>query len=235
MGPVSFWQRLSSVFRNDEPLRSGGTTVTLRPNGGDAATSRGLWWPRSRSATQLTEVSQRIVALADALQAHFERQDVHAAQLTRSLDRVGSVLEQLAETQRAQGDCLRAIAVQTEATSRGTAGLAENLQRIPESLKAQADAVRAVAQQIELAQESSNQLMHSVHSFGRAVDTLGSAGQVQVEALHRLHAAQREQHTALTELVQVQGRRFMLILAIGAVLTLGALAALAIAVFTQFR
>lgn len=234
MGPGSFWQRLSSVFRNDDPLRGGEAPVALRPANGDGG-GRGLWWPRSRSATQLTEVSQRVVALADALQAHFERQDAHAAQLTRSLDRVGTVLEQLAETQRAQGECLRAIAAQTEANSRGAAGLAEAVQRIPDALKAQADAVRTVAQQIELSQESSTQLLHSVHSFGRAVDALGTAGQVQVEALHRLHGAQREQHTALTELVQTQGRRFLLVLTIGAVLTLGALAALVIAVFTQFR
>ncbi len=234
MGPATFWQRLSAVFRTGESPRGGDAPVALRPTNGDGA-GRTFWWPRSRRASRLTEVSQRVGALADALQAHFDRQDAHAAQLTRALDRVGAVLEQLAETQRAQGECLRAIAAQTEAGSRGVNSLAEAIQRIPDSLKAQADAVRTVARQVELSQESATQLLHAVHNFGRAVDTLGTAGQVQVEALQRLHNAQREEHGAVTELMRTQGRRLLLVSAVGAVLVVAALGTLAIVLLTQFR
>ena len=82
--------------------------------------------------------------------------------------------------------------------------------------------------QLQVGQESDTQLTQSLQQFGRAVDTLGSAGTSQVEMLQRLNAAQREQHEALVTLVREQSRRFMLILVVGAILAVAALAALAL-------
>jgi hypothetical protein len=97
---------------------------------------------------------------------------------------------------------------------------------MPESLLSQAEAIRTVARSLELAQEADTQLMHSLQQFGRAVDTLGSSGTAQVDILQRLNAAQREQHQAFTALVREQGRRFLAVFVVAAVLAVAALAAL---------
>jgi hypothetical protein len=226
---VSFWQRMRSILNPGAELRDG--PGTNRPAGG-ALEKRGIhpggtsWWRRPARNAQRQELALRMVELAEALQQHFKAQDTRSAELTGSLARVGGVLEQLAEAQRSQGECLRAIADHTEAAGKSTAALTSALGRMPESLAAQAEAIRTVARQMEIAHESDNQLMHSLQQFGRAVDTLGSSGTAQVEVLQRLNAAEREQHEALSTLVREQSRRFVVILAITAVLALAVLGAL---------
>lgn len=230
----SFWQRVSSVFRGPGLVGDGngrragaaagpeaGGALELAPR---AAAPR--WWQRRRSQPQMREVALRIGALADAMQRHFEEQDRHAAELAGALERIGGVLERLGETQRGQADFLRTIATQTEAAGRHSASLAAAIGQIPESLLTQAEAIRTVARQVELAQESDVQLMHALQSFGRAVDTLGSAGTAQVTALTQLQAAQRAQHEAFQALVQAQGRRFLLLLGLAAAVVVPALAVL---------
>jgi hypothetical protein len=251
---VSFWQRMSSMFRADASLRGGnGPVAVVEPAaGGDGKagvgqrsslslpqpafqTPVGPWWRRSARRAQAREVSLRVVELAQAMQQHFRQQDQRAAELTGSLNRLGGILEQLSEAQRTQGDGLRAIAEHTEAARQDAATLTAALGRMPESLVAQAEAIRTVARHLEISQESDTQLMHSMQQFGRVVDSLGSAGSAQVEVLGRLNAAQREQHQALTALVREQSRRFLLIMGIVALLMLGALAALTVTLALNLR
>jgi tetratricopeptide (TPR) repeat protein len=235
---VSFWQRLGSLFRSEAASSGGdGATTFLEPRPEHAGDGAGLvrppadappasWWRRSAKGVQAREVSLRVVELAHSLLQHFEQQDRRAAELAGSLNRVGGTLEQLAETQRAQGDYLRAIAEQSEAAGKNAAALTATLGRMPESLLSQAEAIRTVARSLELSQEADTQLMHSLQQFGRAVDTLGSSGTAQVDILQRLNAAQREQHQAFTALVREQGRRYLAVFVVAAVLAVAALAVL---------
>ncbi len=248
--PGSLWQRVGGLFRPDYPPSAtlsnlaGRATVGTTPTPRDG-TQRVLapapqpqsvsWWQRRQvRQMQMREASRRVVQLADELERYFRRQDERAAELTGSLGHVGGVLEQLAETQRSHGECLRGIAQHTEAGVKHSAMLTETLGRLPDSLVTQAEAIRAVARQLQLGLESDTQLTQSLQQFGRAVDTLGSAGTSQVEMLQRLNAAQREQHDALLTLVREQSRRFMLILVVGAILAVAALAALALPLALQW-
>ena len=142
---------------------------------------------KHHAAAQLRIVSERVVALADAMQRHFQQQDAHAAEVAGALGRVGNVLEQLAQTQQAQGACLQTLAAQSESTGKHVAALSDTAGRIPESLLTQAEAIRTVARQIEVGQETDTQLVQSLQTFGRAVDALGAAGATQVETLQRGH------------------------------------------------
>ncbi|MCK4341082.1 MAG: hypothetical protein KAY37_05085 [Phycisphaerae bacterium] len=194
------------------------------------------WWKRRRARqAQTREVSLRLIELAGAMREHFRRQDQRAVELAGSLERVGGILEQLAEAQRSQGECLRTIAEHTDAASKHAVQLSETLGRVPDSLMTQAEAIRTVARQMELAQESHMQLMHSLQQFGQAVDTLGSSGTAQVEVLQQLNTAQREQHESMTVLVREQSRRFLLIMLFAGILALAGIAALSVTVVLQLR
>lgn len=203
------------------------------PAGLASAAAKPMSWRRQSPQTQFREVSQRIVELADAMQQHFGRQDEHATKFASSLERVGGVLEQIAEGQRAQSECLRSIAKQTETANRHASGLAEVTSRIPESLLAQAEAIRGVARQLEFSNESDTQLLTSLKSFSQAVDTLGSAGTAQVDALQRLNSAQSAQHEAFTTLVREQSRRFQIMMIGTAGVAVLAMAALVIVIIMR--
>lgn len=239
-GLVSFWQRMSNVFRSDGgPDGENGAETVLRPAASAEhpagaplqVTSLGAtshWWRQPSKTAQAREVALHVTQLAEAMQQHFRQQDQRAVELAASLDRVGGILEQLAQTQRGQNDYLRTIAEQTAESSKNAAALTATVSRVPESLLAQADAIRTVARQLEVAQETDAQLMHSLQHFGRAVDTLGSSGTAQVEVLQRLNTAQQQQHEAFTTLVREQSRRFTVVFAAAAILAIIAIAALAV-------
>jgi len=245
----SLWQRMRSHFRAGptdgglagEDSSGGGVGPGASPGASaplSAVAERGgfSWFGRRRlRQLQVREASQRMVELAQALQDHFRRQDERGVALAGSLEHMGSVLEQLADSQRSQSDCLQTIAEQTESAGRHAAALSETLSRVPDSLFSQAEAIRTVARQLELTQESDTQLMHSLQQFGKAVDTLGSSGTAQVEALQRLNAAHREQQAVLTNLVREQGRRFLIVFVVGSILAVAALVALGVSLVLQLR
>lgn len=238
----SFWRRFGGMFRSERgaPPRSVGGSATPVVDempqrgaahksplalGSDAAPVP--WWRRRQAKqAQAREMSLRVMELAGAMQQHFHRQDARAAELAGALDRVGGTLQQLAEAQRTQGECLANIATHAETTSKHTAQMTETFGRLPDSLVTQAEAIRAVARQLEVSQESDTQLMHSLQHFGRAVDTLSTSGTAQVEVLQQLTTAQRQQHDTLAALVREQSRRQLMIMIVAAVLTLMGLAAL---------
>jgi hypothetical protein len=223
----TFWQRVGSMFRGDAQWR-GDSADPLDAPPSDSTTLRqtslapGTWFRRSA----LSPAAAQVVQLAEAMQGHFRQQDARAQEFVQSLDRVGGILEQLAEAQRAQSAFLKGIADNTEAVGRTAASMQSSVARVPESLHAQAEAIRTVARQLEVSQEASTQLMLSLQQFGRAVDTLGSSGTAQVEVLQKLHGVQREQHDALAALVKEQSRRFTLLFVVALLVALVALSAL---------
>ncbi len=244
----SFWQRVGNLFRPDDPNATdvppmpplSTSTATVEPAAPRALTvvdaAATPWWRRRQvRQAQSQEMALRVYELAGAMQQHFRQQDQRAVELAGSLDRVGGILEQLASSQKAQGDYLRTIAERTDVASKHAAALTETLSRMPDSLMTQAEAIRTVARQLEVSQESDTQLMHSLQQFGRAVDTLGESGTAQVQVLHKLNTAQREQHEALTTLVREQSRRFVVVLAIASVVAVAGLAALGVTLLLVLR
>ncbi len=234
----SLWQRMSRVFLGGVTPADGNGGGEVRITGPEesvmgerdlSANSGGVpWWRRGSAQAQMREVAQRIVSLAESLQQHFERQDTHSAKLTSSLDHVGNVLEQLAETQRAQGESLRALVERGEAAGKHAANMADTLARIPESLLTQAEAIQTVAGQLQDSQESDNRLRESLQHFSQAIGKLSDSGGMQAEALQHLHQAQREQHDAITALVREQSRRFLVVVTAAAILTVAAVGTMAV-------
>ncbi len=244
----SFWQRVGSLFTSQTADVGGfGAAAVFEPADRTAAAPRSVrpavggppadppptalaWWRRRQERqNQTREMALRLVALADAMQEHFRRQDERAAGMTSALERVGGILEQLAETQRAHGECLRAIAEHAATTQRQTANLSETLARIPDSLLTQAEAIRTVAVQLDVAQETDTQLHHTLQQFSRAVDALGASGAAQARVLENLSAAQQHQHEAVVTLVHDVRRRWWV--AAGVVVVVGAAVCAAVVLF----
>ncbi len=244
--PIPFWQRVSRVFRPAAPPGGDGsssaeapvalTATRTEPHRSELVPAdRAPWWrPQARRA-QTREAAQRVAELASALQDHFRQQDDRAAALASALDRVGGVLAQLAANQREQGECVKTIAAHADSAARSAASVVGTLAKVPESLNAQADAIRSVARQLEIGQESDNQLMHSLQQFGRAVDTLGTSGTAQVEALQRLTTAQQRQQDAFAALVTEQSRRYLVVVLITGVLSLAAIAVAIVSLLLRGR
>ncbi len=242
--PAGFWNRVRKMFTPERTADSDGSVGVIESAVVDAAdvpeappldesAARETSWLRRSGTQQMRDVSQRMIALADAMQTHFEQQDERAADLVRSLGRVSDTLENLAESQKSHTDILKAIAAQTEATGKHTAALSDTVGRIPDSLLTQAEAIRTVGEQVRQSQEMDGQLMQSLGTFSRAIDALGSAGSAQVQTLQKLSTAQHDQHEAFTALVREQTKRFVIVLVIAGVVGVAALIGLIVALVQQ--
>lgn len=190
-----------------------------------------LRWGRSdASAAQLRAGHQRIVELAGTIREHLAKQDSRAERLADSVERMAGAMQQLAETQQAQGRFVQTIAERAEKSGRHAAAISETLSRMPSSLQAQADALHSVARQMETGRECNQKLTHSLDRFGQAVDALRSAGAAQVETLQRMHVDNREQKQSLADLLREQGRRFLIAIIVAAALGVGAIIVMGIVV-----
>jgi chromosome segregation ATPase len=228
----SFWRSFGNIFR---PGSVGATLNDGDPGSVDLDSApppgRG---PLARlfrgEGSPLQESQQRLHDLIDAMHTHFLQQDSRAAQLSGAVERVAAMIEQLSETQKTQAEHIRAIAQNSETAVRSTTTLADTLARMPVSMQAQAEALRGVARELQAAREADLRLVGSLERFGDAADKLHASSAAQVDTLARLSAAEREQRDVLAGLVREQGRRFAIILTVAAVLALGSLAALGIAI-----
>jgi len=250
---TSFWRRLGDLFRGgigerwsgNGHNRVNGTALEDRtadqvvpperdgsPNG-TSPRSLARWGRREPTVTQLRDGYQRVLEMMDALQEHFRQQDARAERLGRSAERTAGTLEQLAGSQQAQQEHLRLIAEQVSEAGKHAVAMSASLGQMPRMLQLQADALKMMLRQFEVSQEADTQLMHSLQHLGRAVDTLSASSTTQVQTLERLALAERAQHEALTLLVREQSRRFLIIIVVAAILSLGALAALALVVALQ--
>jgi hypothetical protein len=244
---ISLWKRLGGAFRANADSDDGngnGAALAVEPadpvrdNGRRSArraSSLLPWVRRGRSLKQLDERYQRVLELMDAMRVHFEGQDRRAEELTAGVSRVGCTLEQLADTQRAQGECVASIATRVNDAARHSASLSTMLLEMPASFQAQAEAVRAVARQMEATRAVDAQLVSSVQQFGQAANSLRTASTVQVEALQRLHDGGTRQEESLQAFVRQQTRLLVVLTIIVAVLGLGAVAACAVAARMVFN
>lgn len=241
----SFWQRVTGMFRGagtngDSPFAETHDVEDAQSEGADKSldlasyTKPRSWWGRRQlRQAQQRQATMRVSELAGAMEEHFHQQNERAAELTRALERVGGVLEQLSDTQRAQGDYLRRIAEQVEVAGRNTANLSDTVSRVPESLLSQAEAIRTVAHQIENSNQTDVQIMESMQNFGRAVENLGGSSSAQLDALRRLSDAQSGQQNAIQDMMREQGRRFLAITGVAVAAALAGLSALVITLVWQ--
>lgn len=240
---ASFWNRVGSFFRHSSDSffdtasaarnRENGAGRQPAPKPAPVALVERPAEPRPGTGllrlmrSPARDAYERMGELMDGVQRHFDAQDRRAEQLAHSVERVATMLAALAETQRAQEACIRAITTQVESSGKFAASVSEAVGRMPASFQAQGEALRSIARQLEVLQESDGQLVLSLQKFGTAADALHASGIAQVQTLKELHESGRQQHYQTTATLREQNRRFMLVLMVTAGALVGVAACVA--------
>jgi len=237
---ISFWKRLGQALRvnrgptngngrieqTGETIGRGAQGVDAAAAGTSAAASLLPWNRRQKSLEQLRAGYERLLELVDAMHTHFNRQDRRAEELAAGIDRIGNTLVQLAETQRAQGECIAVIADQVDQAAKHSAKVATTLLELPAAVQAQTEAVRLVGRQMEAAREADARFLEH---FSQAAESLRTVGSAQVELLQRLHETSTRQREAWESFARGQTRLLLTITVVVVVLGLGVIGALAVA------
>lgn len=231
---VSFWQRMSNLFRGGASARTADGGLISGPDelpelpphdsvDSDDLPPRASLLPWKRESAQLRDGFDRVVRTMDAMQEHFARQDDRGRQLTQSFERVADQLERIAHTQHSQDQSVKAIVDRVEGAGREAAKVSEALARMQTALGTQAEVLRSAVRHLEISQECDSQMMLSFQRFAQAIDNLCTATNAQVQNLHRLHDAQSQQNEALGTMIREQSRRFMIVLIAVTIVSLAAL------------
>ena len=228
---TSFWTRIGSMFRGSDDAASSAGGLVGPDND---STTHGLM-ARQPGRRELTERYQRVVELMSALHTHFERQDERSRELGVAVHRVGSQLEQLVESQQSQSEAVRSIAEQVAASADRQARLSETLGMLPGSLDAQAGAVQSLARQFESSQDADHRVANSLGELGQAVDSLRTATNSQIRTLETLHQREQQQRGVLETTLVQQSTRFLIIIAIAAILAGAAITTMAVAAWQLLR
>jgi methyl-accepting chemotaxis protein len=181
---------------------------------------------RRPSSALIAERYERVGQLLGSLRDHFEQQDRRSKELSDAVARMADVLEQLPETQRAQGETMQAIAAHLQTGNRQSSELRETLVRVPSAIQAQADAIQAVSRQLGVSSNADSQLVGSLQRLSRVVNGLGISNREQIETLQRMHADSIEQRDGLASVIREQSRRYLMIVAGAGVVTLTAIISL---------
>ncbi len=233
---TGFWKRVGGLWDNMLRRNGGGAPGLHVPPAADTlADSRGNGAqppapPRPGGWLLRNSAQQRVAELMDAMQTHFQRQDLRAQALAAAVERVASTLERLSDSQRAQGECIAAIAGQVSGAGAQVAALAASLRELPGSVHEQAQALRLLARQMESAQQIDVQMVQSIGHFGSAVESLRQSANEAVQTLERMHQAEREQTQSLRSFLREQNRRLLIVTIAAAGLGIAALAALIVVV-----
>lgn len=223
---VSFWKRLSSVFRTEMPSSRGGDGPLLGAVGAPDGEDRPLMrWLRGSGRSSRRE---RANAMMHLLEQHLQQQDQRAAQLSASVDRVAGMLEQIANSQRSQTDVLRTIADQVERSSGHAAAAAQSISQIPASMKAQADALHIVIDEMQQNRTQGSELVQSLRRVGDVVEGVQTVTAAQSETLRRMHDGNEQHREAVSKLVRDQSGRISLVFTVAALLGFVAITALAV-------
>lgn len=224
---VSFWKRLSSVFRPEFPTSRGGMDGAILNSASDrTADDRSLLrWLRGDGRSSKRERANAVMHL---LEQHLQQQDQRAAQLSASVDRVAGMLEQIAIAQRGQTEVLRTIADQVERSSGHASSTAQSLSQLPGTMKAQADALQVVIGEMQQNRAQGGEFVKTLRGYGDAVEGVRTATTSQADTLRRMHEAQEKNREAVTRLVRDQSGRVSLVFTVAALLGFAALTGLAV-------
>ncbi len=231
----SIWNRLGNLLRGDDrSSRSeqniGGATMSSSAVD-DPANVASRVLRRNPSKRELAERYNRVLELMDALESHFQKQDERSRELNGAVSDMGEILTQLTEAQKSQDASIQTMAENVAVAANHSGKLSETLSQFPASLNAQAEAVQSLSRHLEISQEAEHRVANSLGELGQAVGSLRGSADSQVRTLERLHEREREQRQTLEALVREQSRRFMLVIAVAAILVVAALATMSVTIW----
>lgn len=229
--PAAIWRRVGDYFNvSKRAVRNGGASraaATGPDVGGRAVIAHAQhapWWRRSgERGDRQRELSERLVDLLDSIQTHLRQQDARGADVSRSIDRMATVIEQLGDAVQQDRGALRAMGGDIENVARHVSGIQATLARVPDALVDQARAVHEMAMRLR-ASDDPAQRDAALSEFTSAVQSLSTAQRESAAVLAKLDASQRGQHEAFVKASREQGRRFVIVVALLAGIVFTALA-----------
>lgn len=225
---VTFFSRIGKLFKRN----TAGQQEVIDPESDAGASPRtSLLRPWARRDQAIDNLQQGFHTLTDLmgtirdnLEASARRQD----ELMQYLSALPQVLQTIPESNRVQGESLRAIQSQLERQNIHQEKLSQILDKVSDAGVAQRQALDGLRERVENLNETDQKIADNLNNVGAAMQSVSKNSHTSTEVLHQLRDNLSARDGQLERILQKQSSRFTTLLAIAIFLSVAALVAVTI-------
>ncbi len=166
--------------------------------------------------------------LMDSIRDNLEKQSVRQDELLQYLSHLPQALEQWPESNRVQGETLKAIHQQIEQQNTQQGKLGEILERINQSGGVNGKMLESLGETVQSLDQRDQAISENLNNVGSAMQTVSKNSQASAQILEQMRDNQSNRDGELERILHKQGNRFTTLLAVAIFLSIGAVVAVCI-------
>lgn len=186
------------------------------------------WRNNSAAIGQLQQGFGALNELMTSIRDHMHEQGRRQEQLLGHLSALPRVLEMIPESNRIQGETLKAIHEQLVNQSEQQKTLGDILEKLGEAGGDHREVLEGVRERVEKLSEQDKAMADSLNNVGSAMQSVSQNASASTEVLGQLRDNMQSRDTDLERVLHRQGTRFTTMLAIAIFLSLAALTAVCV-------
>jgi chromosome segregation ATPase len=224
----TFLNRISRLFKR--PARPNGNGDSAEPTVTVETRSVALRpWRRNQAAiTQLQQGFASLTELMTSIRQHMDAQGRRQDELLAHLSALPRVMESIPESNRLQGEALKAIHEQLLHHANQQETLGEILQKLSEAGGEHKELLDGLRERVETISYQDKAMAESLNTVGSALESVSRNSAASTEVLGHLSNNLRTRDGELEQILHRQGSRFTTLLVIAIVLSVAALASVSV-------
>ncbi|HEY0009176.1 MAG TPA: hypothetical protein VGB55_10670 [Tepidisphaeraceae bacterium] len=190
-----------------------------------------LLHPFAKRDAAIQSLQTGFVTLTDlmvGIRENLERQGQRNDELMQHLARLPAALEQLPESNRMQGETLRALHQELSQQNGQQQRLAEILDHVSKSSSSQSEVLEGLQERVDRMRQTDEQIASNLNDVGATMQELGRSTSTGAQILESLRDNMSSRDSELQQVLLRQGTRFTVMLSIAIFLSISALVAVAV-------
>ncbi len=187
--------------------------------------------PWAKRDAAIENLQNGLVGLSDlmgSIRENLEKQSVRQDELLQYLSHLPQALEQWPESNRVQGETLKAIHQQIEQQNTQQGKLADILNRISQADQTHGKTLEALGEQVQSLDRHDQAISESLHNVGSAMQSVSKNSSTSAQVLEQMRDNLSNRDGELERILHRQGSRFTTLLAVAIFLSIGAVVAVCI-------
>ncbi len=186
------------------------------------------WAKRDAAIHNLQEGFSTLTDLMSSIKDNLERQNVRQSELAQYLSSLPQVLEMMPESNRMQGEALKAIHQQLASHSAQQEKLSDILDKLHSGGGEQREMIEQLQQRVETVNQNDQALAEHLQGVGAAMQSVSKSSSTSTQVLENMRDNINSRDGQLERILHKQNTRFTTMLAVAIFISIVALAAVCV-------
>jgi chromosome segregation ATPase len=186
------------------------------------------WAKRDAAIHNLQDGFSTLTDLMSSIKDNLERQNERQGELSRYLSSLPQVLEMMPESNRMQGEALKAIHQQLASHTAQQEKLSDILNRLNDTGGEQREMLEQLQQRVETVNQNDQSLAEHLQNVGLAMQSVSKNSSTSTQVLENMRDNINSRDGQLERILHKQNTRFTTMLAVAIFISVAALAAVCV-------